>query len=37
MSISLHAQSLDSEVLEHWASDALAQQAAREALRRYIA
>jgi len=29
--------SLDSEVLEHWANDAMARQAASEALLRYIA
>ncbi len=37
MSTYLHTLNLDSEVLEHWASHALAQQAASEALRRYIA
>ncbi len=37
MSSSIKVTRLDSEVLEHWASHAMAQQAASEALRRYIA
>ncbi|GEM_PF-2357764 len=37
MSTSTKVIRLDSEVLEHWASQAMAQQAASEAVRRYIA
>ena len=36
MPISQHVASLSSEVLDHWVSHALAQQAAQEAVAAYI-